>query len=69
MEKLSVNLPVTLSSSIVGALSLTTALESSGIIDLSNTNELNPIIGDCQPVVALILVYLMNRIYWLNSSD
>jgi di/tricarboxylate transporter len=43
---------------IVGALSLATALEESGIILLA-TESISPIIGDMPPVVALIAVYIM----------
>jgi di/tricarboxylate transporter len=52
------HLPVNLILVIVGALSLATALESSGIIRLA-TDGLVPIIGDMPPVFALILVYIM----------
>ena len=52
------HLPVNLILVIVGALSLATALESSGIITLA-TDQLTPIIGDMSPIVALILVYVM----------
>lgn len=52
------HLPVNLILVIVGALSLATALESSGIIALA-TDQLTPIIGDMSPIVALILVYVM----------
>jgi di/tricarboxylate transporter len=43
---------------IVGALSLATALENSGIIDLA-TGFLTPLIGDMNPLYALVIVYLM----------
>lgn len=52
------HLPINLILVIVGALSLATALESSGIISLA-TGELVPIIGTMSPIVALILVYLI----------
>jgi di/tricarboxylate transporter len=43
---------------IVGALSLATALENSGVIELG-TNLLTPILGDMHPFYALVIVYLM----------
>lgn len=52
------NLPINLILVIVGALSLATALENSGVISLA-INYLTPIIGTMQPIYALILVYLM----------
>lgn len=52
------NLPLNLILVIVGALSLATALEESGIILLA-TEGISPIIGDMPPVVALIAVYVM----------
>lgn len=52
------NLPINLILVIVGALSLATALENSGVISLA-TGHLSPIIGDMNPVYALIVVYLM----------
>lgn len=52
------HLPVNLILVIVGALSLATALETSGIIALASAN-LSPIIGDMSPVVALVLVYVV----------
>ncbi|MFT5277632.1 MAG: di/tricarboxylate transporter, partial [Granulosicoccus sp.] len=58
MGEIKRHLPVNLILVIVGALSLATALENSGIIALA-TNGLTPIIGDMPPVVALVLVYIM----------
>jgi di/tricarboxylate transporter len=52
------NLPVNLILVIVGALSLATALENSGVIDLA-TGYLTPVIGDMHPLYALIIVYVM----------
>ena len=52
------NLPLNLIIVIVGALSLATALENSGIILLA-TGYLTPMIGDLHPIYALIIVYLM----------
>jgi di/tricarboxylate transporter len=51
-------LPINLILVIVGALSLATALENSGIITLA-TENLTPVIGDLSPVFALVLVYIM----------
>lgn len=52
------NLPINLILVIVGALSLATALENSGVIALA-TSYLTPVIGTMDPIYALILVYLM----------
>ncbi|MFT7089892.1 MAG: di/tricarboxylate transporter [Glaciecola sp.] len=52
------NLPINLILVIVGALSLATALENSGVIELG-TNLLTPILGDMHPFYALVIVYLM----------
>lgn len=52
------NLPINLILVIVGALSLATALENSGLIGLA-TSQLTPIIGDMNPLYALIIIYLM----------
>jgi di/tricarboxylate transporter len=52
------NLPLNLILVIVGALSLATALENSGIIALAS-GYLLPIIGDMHPVYALIVIYVM----------
>ena len=52
------NLPINLILVIVGALSLATALENSGLI-LFATNHLTPLIGNMNPFYALIAVYLM----------
>jgi di/tricarboxylate transporter len=52
------NLPINLILVIVGALSLATALETSGIIALA-TSTLTPFIGDLPAVYALVLVYVM----------
>lgn len=52
------NLPLNLILVIVGALSLATSLEDSGIIQLAS-DYLMPILGDANPVYALITVYLM----------
>ena len=52
------NLPINLILVIVGALSLATALENSGLISAA-TNYLTPVIGDMNPFYALIMVYLM----------
>jgi di/tricarboxylate transporter len=52
------NLPVNLIIVIVGALSLATALENSGVIVVA-TNYLSPIIGDMSPFHALIFIYVM----------
>ncbi|MGK0371473.1 MAG: di/tricarboxylate transporter [Glaciecola sp.] len=52
------NLPINLILVIVGALSLATALENSGVIELA-TSLLTPILGDMNPFYALVVVYLM----------
>lgn len=52
------NLPINLILVIVGALSLATALENSGVILLA-TNAITPLIGSMNPIYALIMVYLM----------
>jgi di/tricarboxylate transporter len=52
------NLPINLILVIVGALSLATALENSGVMRLA-TDYLTPIIGDMNPFYALIIIYLM----------
>jgi di/tricarboxylate transporter len=52
------NLPLNLIIVIVGALSLATALENSGVIDIASS-YLMPIIGDMHPIYALIVIYLM----------
>lgn len=51
-------LPVNLIIVIVGALSLATALQTSGVIDLA-TEQLQPILGSLHPVYALIAVYFL----------
>lgn len=58
MGEIKRHLPINLILVIVGALSLATALETSGIINMA-THALTPIIGDMPPVVALVLVYVM----------
>lgn len=52
------NLPLNLILVIVGALSLATALENSGIIVLAS-DYLTPLLGNTNPLYALIAVYLM----------
>lgn len=52
------NLPINLIIVIVGALSLATALEDSGVIQLAS-DYLTPILGNANPIYALIAVYLM----------
>jgi di/tricarboxylate transporter len=52
------HLPVNLILVIVGALSLATALENSGVI-AATTHVLNPLIGDMSPLLALACVYLI----------
>lgn len=52
------NLPINLILVIVGALSLATALENSGVILLAS-NQLMPVVGDMPPIYALVVVYLM----------
>lgn len=52
------NLPLNLIIVIVGALSLATALENSGVIDIASS-YLMPIIGDMHPIYALVVIYLM----------
>jgi di/tricarboxylate transporter len=52
------NLPLNLIIVIVGALSLATALENSGIIQLAS-NYLMPLLGDANPIYALITIYIM----------
>ncbi|MGB3727191.1 MAG: SLC13 family permease [Glaciecola sp.] len=52
------NLPINLILVIVGALSLATALETSGVIQLV-TQYLTPYLGNAEPIYALIAVYLM----------
>lgn len=52
------NLPLNLIIVIVGALSLATALENSGVIGLVSAYLL-PVVGNLPPIYALIAVYLM----------
>ncbi|MBF7073281.1 SLC13 family permease [Glaciecola sp. MH2013] len=52
------HLPVNLILVIVGALSLATALENSGVIALT-TEALKPLVDDMSPLFALACVYLM----------
>lgn len=52
------NLPLHLILVIVGALSLATSLENSGVLGLM-TNAVTPFIGDSNPLIALIVVYLL----------
>ncbi len=52
------NLPLNLMLVIIGALSLATALENSGIIDIIAMNTL-PLLGEMHPIYALIAVYVM----------
>jgi len=58
LAELKRNLPLNLIVVIVGALSLATALENSGIIDLV-THQLEPLIEGMHPIIALIAVYVM----------
>ncbi len=58
MSEIKRNIPLNLIIVIVGALSLATALENSGVIALS-TDLLTPIIGDMNPVYALVMIYVM----------
>ncbi len=58
MSEIKRNIPLNLIIVIVGALSLATALENSGVIDVT-TSALKPVIGEMSPVYALVLVYLM----------
>jgi len=55
------NLPLNLILVIVGALSLATSLEDSGIIQLAS-DYLMPVLGNTHPVYALIVVYLLTVI-------
>ena len=55
------NLPFNLILVIVGALSLATALESSGVISII-TRRLEPLLIGATPFVALIAVYLVTLI-------
>ena len=55
------NLPVNLMLVIAGALSLATALENSGLISLATSN-LTPVIGDMNPLYALVAVYVMTAL-------
>lgn len=52
------NIPINLLMVIVGALSLATALENSGVIELT-TKQLNPILNQTHPIFALIAVYVL----------
>jgi di/tricarboxylate transporter len=52
------NLPINLILVIVGALSLATALENSGVILLA-TDAVTPLISSLNPIYALIMVYVM----------
>lgn len=52
------NLPINLILVIVGALSLATALENSGVIQLS-TQYLGPMLSQTNPIIVLISVYAM----------
>jgi di/tricarboxylate transporter len=52
------NMPLNLIIVIVGALSLATALENSGVVQIAS-EALMPVIGSMNPVYALVFVYLM----------
>lgn len=58
MADLKRNLPLNLIIVIVGALSLATAMERSGVID-DITSMLSPVLADIAPIYALVCIYLM----------